>query len=673
MEREGRDGGEGRPVKQAMLLTRDGNMIILPFGATPLGRGSLLGITDKRCSRNQALLTVAHTGVSFVKEGRNPSYLQRDANEKLQQEPMEMTTGQTYFLQSGDSFALIPSPNNEFTYTLHIEYGAADNHHQAKATTTTKKRKAAPAEEPSSVAEASSSSSSAASAGMWIKKPRHEDREEEEQQSAALNRQKGLPVCKYGEKCFRRNPDHFLQFSHPHLEEQTQPSVGNASSSSTTTTKDPTKAKELNIAYKGKEQSHKTTTKDVAITDPVPPIPSKTTSSTNKTTAKTTATAGAEPQTNTKSTKDSSETKRPTPAQESTSITASGKKKMLRIVPVDAKKKVVKLEAPAEEEEEEKKDQHKQPSKFLPHINTTISVSADPSKPLSHQHHRPPPLIKSTGGPSSEAEMPPQQVKRATDEPRATTHQQQKLSTNSAQPLPPLLSINFAKLEGARCLAFPPFCTAPFLRFDSGKACDLLLHSVTKFLDAHTGEDFTLILCIHPRLQQLYFDDGKEAEVDPFCFFSSQLKSITSRSEKLPRFLVQHADITQLKTQHSTPCCFVANEVNWRFSSKGSRVSQALAARCGPCLHNQHKGETAKLGHVYPVLLEGGPTPCSLYSEEEVRCVIQCRTPNLNPSKGDYVTTTGYSANQAQDILAQMYSQLFEYFYQQLQRSTTSE
>ena len=28
---------------------------------------------------------------------------------------------------------------------------------------------------------------------------------------------KESPVCKYGEKCYRKNPQHFKEFSHPHL------------------------------------------------------------------------------------------------------------------------------------------------------------------------------------------------------------------------------------------------------------------------------------------------------------------------------------------------------------------------------------------------------------------------------------------------------------------------
>jgi hypothetical protein len=97
----------------------------LEVGSTILGRGELLGIADKRCSRRQlelkidadgsASLTVVSThktrlayttALNYIipQHGVNPSYLFR---KKSPQDKIPMLSGETYPLRPGDSFTLL--------------------------------------------------------------------------------------------------------------------------------------------------------------------------------------------------------------------------------------------------------------------------------------------------------------------------------------------------------------------------------------------------------------------------------------------------------------------------------------------------------------------------------------------------------------------------------------
>ena len=54
------------------------------------------------------------------------------------------------------------------------------------------------------------------------KKKKGEGEEEEEEEEELSGSSETTPLCIYGDKCYRKNPKHFKEFRHPHLEEKNQ-------------------------------------------------------------------------------------------------------------------------------------------------------------------------------------------------------------------------------------------------------------------------------------------------------------------------------------------------------------------------------------------------------------------------------------------------------------------
>jgi hypothetical protein len=44
-----------------------------------------------------------------------------------------------------------------------------------------------------------------------------------DEDNSASEEEEDIPTCVYGEKCYRKNPQHFKEFRHPHLDSQGKP------------------------------------------------------------------------------------------------------------------------------------------------------------------------------------------------------------------------------------------------------------------------------------------------------------------------------------------------------------------------------------------------------------------------------------------------------------------
>nr|XP_020666973.1 aprataxin and PNK-like factor isoform X1 [Pogona vitticeps] len=77
--------------------------VVLPPGETVIGRGALLGITDKRVSRKHAILKVAGNQLSIKPVHINPCFYRPNENGQL----LPLDTDKWHQLSSGDSFSLL--------------------------------------------------------------------------------------------------------------------------------------------------------------------------------------------------------------------------------------------------------------------------------------------------------------------------------------------------------------------------------------------------------------------------------------------------------------------------------------------------------------------------------------------------------------------------------------
>jgi hypothetical protein len=100
------------------LVSEQGKIISLGSGNLLLGRGSLLGIDDRKLSRYQALIIVSESGaVQLLFIGKNPMYLvKKDDDSSLQKRLLKK--GQLYLLQHGDRFCLL---QDKYWFTVHLE------------------------------------------------------------------------------------------------------------------------------------------------------------------------------------------------------------------------------------------------------------------------------------------------------------------------------------------------------------------------------------------------------------------------------------------------------------------------------------------------------------------------------------------------------------------------
>lgn len=78
--------------------------IVVPFGKTTIGRGPLLGVTDKRVSRSHAVLEVKDENLTILPLHINPTFLKSSDGKKF----VSLKKGKTRVLIDGDVIALLP-------------------------------------------------------------------------------------------------------------------------------------------------------------------------------------------------------------------------------------------------------------------------------------------------------------------------------------------------------------------------------------------------------------------------------------------------------------------------------------------------------------------------------------------------------------------------------------
>uniref|UniRef100_A0A8C6T803 Zgc:165656 n=1 Tax=Neogobius melanostomus TaxID=47308 RepID=A0A8C6T803_9GOBI len=94
-----------------LLPVSGGAAVPVPPGETVLGRGPLLGISDKRVSRNHALLQNKDGRLRLKSTHVNPVFLQSGSDSA----PRPLTRDQWAELQPGDTLSLLPG---QFCYRL---------------------------------------------------------------------------------------------------------------------------------------------------------------------------------------------------------------------------------------------------------------------------------------------------------------------------------------------------------------------------------------------------------------------------------------------------------------------------------------------------------------------------------------------------------------------------
>jgi len=187
-----------------------------------IGRSKEHGITDTRCSRKQVeIIPVEGERKVIIKQlGPNPSFIKP----RGKKEPMPLLQGESAQLEDGDDFSLLVDLYN-FTVTIDE---IAEKPQESKDSKGSKDSK----EQPSKKHKRDDDDEddikwSVASGSKKKQKKSHDDSDGSvsgddadyvppgKTRNDLLLNPENKPLCRYGENCYRKNPQHLEEFFHP--------------------------------------------------------------------------------------------------------------------------------------------------------------------------------------------------------------------------------------------------------------------------------------------------------------------------------------------------------------------------------------------------------------------------------------------------------------------------
>ncbi|EFA79217.1 hypothetical protein PPL_08045 [Heterostelium album PN500] len=226
-------------------------------GTYEIGRGSL-GISEKKCSRKQILIKLdEHSNYYLISNGINPSYLKKYDKDYF----VQMTKDEEYVLEDGDSFSML---YEMLTFTVVIEVNTEFVDYSKKTS--------------------SSTASTTTSSNNKRKDIDDNNDDDTNEKDTNTKKQKSLPECPYGKSCYRKNEEHFKEFSHPWKDTKDSKDEKKTTTTTTTATNKKDDSKDKNGAASSTTSTTSATAK-----------PTTTATSSSTTTATTTTTTTTSP------------------------------------------------------------------------------------------------------------------------------------------------------------------------------------------------------------------------------------------------------------------------------------------------------------------------------------------------------------------------------------------
>uniref|UniRef100_A0A668A0E6 PBZ-type domain-containing protein n=1 Tax=Myripristis murdjan TaxID=586833 RepID=A0A668A0E6_9TELE len=211
-----------------------GEPIRLPEGETVLGRGPLLGVSDMRVSRRHGLLENLDGRLRLKPIHVNPCFSQSS----LDASPEALQRDSWYTLRDGDLFSLLPGRcvykvTLALFITLILSYQNNNPSRAAKARQGESSRAEVSdesdnfnmeVEEEGDEAETSAGKRNTTTHTAAIRQPDNGDKKTKNGLKASRAESASVPApsktrlrtpCPYGKDCYRKNPLHFQECSHP--------------------------------------------------------------------------------------------------------------------------------------------------------------------------------------------------------------------------------------------------------------------------------------------------------------------------------------------------------------------------------------------------------------------------------------------------------------------------
>ncbi|XP_072772422.1 aprataxin and PNK-like factor isoform X2 [Nerophis lumbriciformis] len=206
-----------------LIPEHGGDPIHLPPGETLLGRGPFLGVSDKRVSRRHGLLDNSNGQLRLKPTHLNPCFLQSSLND----DPRPLQKDVWCALRHGDVLSLLPGQLLYRVVALSPLRGGAALEPQPLPVSpqTTPLLDGDPAPDgtskkdvpPSHQRPVSSPQEVMADARLRVVSS-GEDQSQSEETNGSGDKQSAKPrrsPCPYGKDCYRKNPLHFRESSHP--------------------------------------------------------------------------------------------------------------------------------------------------------------------------------------------------------------------------------------------------------------------------------------------------------------------------------------------------------------------------------------------------------------------------------------------------------------------------